>query len=84
MALDDASYGLVRPSTEVLRRRMGNEREATNPDQWKVAIDSFADRFAALGLQPPRTIDHYIAFTSIDNEAIVDLIANEIAPRFPN
>jgi hypothetical protein len=29
-------------------------------------------------------IDHYIAFTSVDNTDIVDLLANEIAPRFPN
>jgi hypothetical protein len=55
MALDDASYGLIRPSTEAVRRRMGGDRDATNPDQWKAAIDSFADRFTALGLQPPRT-----------------------------
>ena len=55
MALDDASYGLIRPSTEAVRKRMGNDRDATNPDQWKAAIDSFADRFTALGLQPPRT-----------------------------
>ena len=34
---------------------MGNDRDATNPDQWKAAIDSYADRFTALGLQPPRT-----------------------------
>jgi hypothetical protein len=55
MALDDASYGLIRPSTEALRKRMGNDRDATNPDEWKVAIDSYADRFSALGLQPPKT-----------------------------
>jgi hypothetical protein len=55
MALDDASYGLVRPSTEAVRKRMGNDREATNPEQWKAAIDSYADRFTSLGLQPPRT-----------------------------
>ena len=55
MALDDASYGLIRPSTEALRKRMGNDRDATNPDQWKAAIDSYADRFASFGLQPPRT-----------------------------
>jgi hypothetical protein len=46
MALDDASYGLIRPSTEAVRRRMGNDRDATNPDQWKAAIDSYAERFA--------------------------------------
>jgi hypothetical protein len=34
---------------------MGNDRDATKPDQWKAAIDAFADRFTALGLQPPRT-----------------------------
>ena len=45
MALDDASYGLIRPSTEAVRKRMGNDRDATNPDQWKAAIDSYADRF---------------------------------------
>jgi hypothetical protein len=55
IALDDASYGLIRPSTEAVRKRMGNDRDATNPDQWKAAIDSYADRFAVLGLQPPRT-----------------------------
>ena len=55
MALDDASYGLVRPSTEAVRKRMGNDRDATNPDQWKSAIDSFAERFTALGLQPLKT-----------------------------
>jgi hypothetical protein len=55
MALDDASYGLIRPSTETVRKRMGNDRDATNPDQWKIAIDSYAERFAALGLQPPKT-----------------------------
>ena len=55
MALDDASYGLIRPSTEAVRKRMGNDRDATNPDQWKAAIDSYADRFASFGLQPPRT-----------------------------
>ena len=55
VALDDASYGLIRPSTEAVRKRMGNDRDATNPDQWKAAIDSFADRFLSLGLQPPRT-----------------------------
>ena len=55
MALDDASYGLVRPSTEAIRKRMGGDRDATNPDQWKAAIDSYADRFASFGLQPPRT-----------------------------
>ena len=55
MALDDASYGRIRPSTEALRKRMGNDRDATNPDQWKAAIDSYADRFTALGLRPPRT-----------------------------
>jgi hypothetical protein len=55
MALDDASYGLVRPSTEAVRKRMGDDRDATNPDQWKAAIDAFADRFTSLGLQPPRT-----------------------------
>jgi hypothetical protein len=55
MALDDASYGLIRPSTEAIRKRMGNDRDATNPDQWKTAIDSYASRFASLGLQPPRT-----------------------------
>jgi hypothetical protein len=55
MALDDASYGLVRPSTEAVRKRMGGDHDATNPDQWRAAIDSFADRFTALGLQPPRT-----------------------------
>ena len=46
MALDDASYGLIRPSTEAVRKRMGDDRDATNPDQWKAAIDSYADRFA--------------------------------------
>ena len=55
MAIDDASYGLIRPSTESVRKRMGNAHDATNPDQWKAAIDSFADRFASFGLQPPRT-----------------------------
>jgi hypothetical protein len=55
MALDDASYGLIRPSTEAVRKRMGNDSDATNADQWKAAIDSFADRFVSLGLQPPRT-----------------------------
>ena len=55
MALDDASYGLIRPSTERVRKAMGNERDATNTEQWKAAIDAFADRFTALGLQPPRT-----------------------------
>ena len=55
MALDDASYGLIRPSTEAVRKRMGGARDATNPDQRKAAIDSFAERFTALGLQPPRT-----------------------------
>ena len=55
IALDDASYGLIRPSTERVRRAMGNERKATNPEQWKAAIDTFADRFIKLGLQPPRT-----------------------------
>ena len=55
MALDDASYGLIRPSTEAVRKRMGGDRDATNPDQWKAAIDSYADRFLSLGLQPPRT-----------------------------
>ena len=55
MALDDASYGLVRPSTEAIRKRMGNDRDATNPVEWKAAINSYADRFASLGLQPPRT-----------------------------
>jgi hypothetical protein len=28
---------------------MGNDRDATNPDQWKAAIDSYADRFASIG-----------------------------------
>jgi hypothetical protein len=55
IALDDASYGRIRPTTEAVRKRMGNDRDGTNPDQWKVAIDSYADRFMALGLQPPRT-----------------------------
>ena len=55
MALDDASYGLIRPSTEAVPKRMGNDRDATNPDQWKAAIDSFAERFRSYGLQPPRT-----------------------------
>ena len=55
MALDDASYGLIRPSTEAVRNRMGGDRDATNPDQWKAAIDSYADRFRSDGLQPPRT-----------------------------
>jgi hypothetical protein len=55
MALDDVSYGLVRPPSEAVRKRMGNDRDATNPDQWKAAIDGYADRFIALGLQPPRT-----------------------------
>ena len=55
MALDDASYGLIRSSTEAVRKRMGNDRDATNPDQWKAAIDSYADRFRNHGLQPPRT-----------------------------
>ena len=55
MALDDASYGLIRPSTEAVRKRMGGDRDATNPDQWKAAIDSYADRFTTLGLQSPRT-----------------------------
>ena len=55
MALDDASYGLIRPSTEALRKRMGGDRDATNPDQWKAAIDSFSGRFHNHGLQPPRT-----------------------------
>jgi hypothetical protein len=55
MALDDASYGLIRPSTEAVRKRMGNLHEATDPEQWKTAIDGFADRFASFGLQPPRT-----------------------------
>ena len=55
MAIDDASYGLIRPSTEAVRKRIGGDRGATNPDQWKAAIDSFAERFTALGLQPPRT-----------------------------
>ena len=55
MALDDASYGLIRPSTESVRKRMGGDRDATNPDQWKTAIDSYAERFLALGLQPPWT-----------------------------
>ena len=54
-ALDDVSYGRIRPSTEAVRKRIGDDRDATNPDQWKVAIDSFADRFATFGLQPPRT-----------------------------
>jgi hypothetical protein len=51
MALDDASYGPIRPSTEAVRKRMGNARDATNPDQWQVAIDSYAERFTALGLR---------------------------------
>jgi hypothetical protein len=55
MALDDASYGLIRPSTEAVRKRMVNDREATNPEQWKAAIDSYGDRFRSLGLQAPRT-----------------------------
>ena len=55
MALDDASYGLIRPSTGAVRKRMRNLREATNPDQWKVAIDGFANRFRSLGSQTPRT-----------------------------
>jgi hypothetical protein len=55
MALDDASYGLIRPSTEAVRKRMGGDRDATNPDQWKAAIDSYADRFISFGLQPPKT-----------------------------
>ena len=55
MALDDAFYGHIRPSTEALRKRMGNDLGATNPDQWKAAIDAYADRFASFGLQPPRT-----------------------------
>ena len=55
MALADSSYGLIRPSTEAVRKRMGNVRDATSPDEWKAAIDSYAHRFAALGLQPPRT-----------------------------
>jgi hypothetical protein len=55
MALDDASYGLIRPSTERVRKALGNDRDATNPDQWKAAIDSFAERFTALGLQLPKT-----------------------------
>ncbi len=55
VALDDASYGLIRPSTEAVRKRMGNDRDATNPDQWKAAIDSYADHFLSIGLQPPRT-----------------------------
>jgi hypothetical protein len=55
MALDDASYGLIRPSTEAVRKRMGGDRDGTNPDQWRAAIDSFADRFTARGLQRPRT-----------------------------
>jgi hypothetical protein len=55
MALDDASYGLIRPSTEAVRKRMGNDRDATDPDQWKAAIDAFAVRFTTLGLQLPKT-----------------------------
>jgi hypothetical protein len=55
MALDDASYGRIRPSTEAARKRMGGDHDATNPDQWKAAIDSYAERFTTLGLQPPRT-----------------------------
>jgi hypothetical protein len=55
VALDDASYGRIRPSTERVRRAMGNDLDATNPDQWKAAIDAFADRFTSLGLQPPKT-----------------------------
>ena len=48
MALDDASYGLIRPSTGAVRKRMRNLREATNPDQWKVAIDAVTgDRVGA-------------------------------------
>ena len=55
MALDNASFGRIRPSTEAVRKRMGDDRDATNPDQWKAAIDSFAERFLSLGLQPPKT-----------------------------
>jgi len=33
----------------------GSDRDATNPDQWKAAIGSYADRFTGLVLQPPRT-----------------------------
>ncbi len=55
MALDDASYGLIRPSTEAVRKRMGNDRDATNPDQWKAAIDSYTDRFTASASSHRRT-----------------------------
>ncbi len=49
MVLDDASYGLIRPSTEADRKRVCNDRDA-NPEQWKAAIDSYANRLSALWL----------------------------------
>jgi hypothetical protein len=49
IAIDDVSCGLIRPSTEAVRKRMGNDRDATDPDQWNTAIDSFADPFLAVG-----------------------------------
>jgi hypothetical protein len=33
MAIDDASYGLIRPSTEAVRERMGGDRDVTHPDR---------------------------------------------------
>ena len=55
VAIDDASYGRIKTTTEEIRRRAGNVKGTTTPEMWKRAIDSFADDFIKLGLHPPRT-----------------------------
>lgn len=53
VAIDFMSRGRIHPSTENVRKKM-DDWDATNPDNWVVALEKFGPAFKREGLTPPK------------------------------
>ena len=54
VAIDFMSRGRIHPSTENVRKKMGDHKGGTSPEQWVKAIMAFAPAFRKKGLTPPK------------------------------
>jgi hypothetical protein len=54
VAIDFMSRGLIHPSTENVRKKMGDQSGGTNPDGWVKALEAFGPAFERKGLTPPK------------------------------
>lgn len=54
VAVDFMSRGKIHPSTENIRKKMGDHVGGTDPEGWVKALDAFGSAFERSGLTPPR------------------------------